>query len=51
MVKLAANLSMMFQDLPFLDRFEAAEAAGFSGVEFMFPYDNDPADVAARAQK
>lgn len=51
MVKLAANLSMMFQDLPFLDRFDAAEAIGFSGVEFMFPYDHDPADVAARAQK
>ncbi|WP_097093458.1 2-oxo-tetronate isomerase [Novosphingobium sp. Chol11] len=51
MVKLAANLSMMFQDLPFLDRFDAAEATGFYGVEFMFPYDHDPADVAARAQK
>jgi hydroxypyruvate isomerase len=51
MVKLAANLSMMFQDLPFLDRFDAAEAAGFSGVEFMFPYDHDATDVAARAQK
>jgi hydroxypyruvate isomerase len=51
MVKLAANLSMMFQDLPFLDRFDAAEAAGFSGVEFMFPYDHEPADVAARARE
>jgi hydroxypyruvate isomerase len=51
MVKLAANLSMMFQNLPFLDRFDAAEAAGFSGVEFMFPYDHEPADVAARARK
>lgn len=51
MVKLAANLSMMFQDLPFLDRFDAAEASGFSGVEFMFPYDHEPADVAARARK
>lgn len=37
MVKLAANLSMMFQDLPFLDRFDAAAEVGFSGVEFMFP--------------
>jgi hydroxypyruvate isomerase len=51
MVKLAANLSMMFQDLPFLDRFDAAEAAGFSDVEFMFPYDHDPAEVAVRARK
>jgi hydroxypyruvate isomerase len=51
MVKLAANLSMMFQDLQFLDRFDAAKAAGFSGVEFLFPYDHDLADVASRARK
>jgi hydroxypyruvate isomerase len=38
MIKLAANLSMMFQDLPFLDRFGAAAAAGFKGVEYLFPY-------------
>lgn len=50
MVKLAANLSMMFQDLPFLDRFDAAAEAGFSGVEFMFPYDHEAQQVAARAQ-
>ena len=51
MVKLAANLSMMFQDLAFLDRFDAAAEAGFSGVEFMFPYDHEAQQVAARAQK
>jgi hydroxypyruvate isomerase len=49
MVKLAANLSMMFQDLPFLDRFDAAAEAGFAGVEFMFPYDHPAEAVAARA--
>ena len=51
MVKLAANLSMMFQDLPFLDRFDAAAEAGFSGVEFLFPYDHDAALIAERAQQ
>ena len=48
MVKLAANLSMMFQDLPFLDRFDAAAAAGFDGVEFMFPYDHDERQLVTR---
>ena len=39
MPRLAANLSMMFNELPFLDRFAAARSAGFEGVEFLFPYD------------
>ncbi|WON78094.1 HPr family phosphocarrier protein [Serratia sp. UGAL515B_01] len=39
MPKFAANLSMMFTELPFLERFSAAAAAGFSAVEFLFPYD------------
>ena len=51
MVKLAANLSMMFQELPFIDRFDAAARAGFAGVEFMFPYDHDAQQVAARARQ
>jgi hydroxypyruvate isomerase len=37
--RLAANLTMMFNEVPFLDRFEAAAGAGFRGVEFLFPYD------------
>jgi hydroxypyruvate isomerase len=36
---------MLFSELPFLDRFAAAEAAGFSGVEYLFPYDFDKADL------
>jgi len=48
MPKLAANLSMMFQEVPFLDRFQAAAAAGFRGVEFLFPYDHPVAEVRAR---
>jgi hydroxypyruvate isomerase len=51
MVKLAANLSTMFQDLPFLDRFDAAAEAGFAGIEFMFPYDHEAEAVAARASR
>jgi len=39
MTRLAANLSMMFTDVGFLDRFEAAAEAGFRGVEYLFPYD------------
>ena len=39
MTKLAANLSTMFQEMPFLDRFDAAAEAGFSGVEYLFPYE------------
>lgn len=51
MVKLAANLSMLFQHLPFLDRFDAAAQAGFEGVEFMFPYDHEASIVAGRAEQ
>src|ERR1700737_3553073 len=43
MPKFAANLTMLFGELPFLDRFAAAKAAGFSGVEYLFPYDFEKA--------
>jgi hydroxypyruvate isomerase len=39
MPKFSANLSMLFQEVPFMDRFAAAASAGFKAVEFMFPYD------------
>ena len=42
MPKFAANLSMMFNEVPFLDRFGAAAAAGFEAVEFLFPYEQTP---------
>jgi len=48
MPRLAANLSMMFNEAPFLDRFDAAAAAGFKGVEFLFPYDHPAADIRSR---
>jgi hydroxypyruvate isomerase len=46
MPKFAANLSMMFNEVPFLERFAAAADAGFTGVEYLFPYEF-PADVLA----
>ncbi len=39
MPKFAANLTMMFNEVPFLERFDKAAAAGFKAVEFLFPYD------------
>jgi hydroxypyruvate isomerase len=47
MPKFAANLSMMFTELPFPERFAAAARAGFKAVEFLFPYDFPAVDVAA----
>jgi hydroxypyruvate isomerase len=46
MPKFAANLTMLFNEVDFLDRFKAAAEAGFSGVEFLFPYDY-PKEVLA----
>ncbi len=48
MPRLCANLSMMFNEMPFLDRFAAARAAGFDGVEFLFPYEFPAAEIARR---
>ncbi|MFL4555413.1 2-oxo-tetronate isomerase [Yersinia kristensenii] len=50
MPKFAANLSMMFTEVPFLERFKAAKNAGFSAVEFLFPYDY-PAEQLAEKLK
>jgi hydroxypyruvate isomerase len=50
MPKFAANLSLLFNELPFLDRFQAAAAAGFDAVEFMFPYDFEAEDIRARLE-
>ena len=48
MPRFAANLSLMFTEVPFLDRFEAAAKAGFKGVEFLFPYAFDSAEIRSR---
>lgn len=50
MPRFAANLSMMFQEVGFLDRFEAAAAAGFDGIEFLFPYEHPASAIAERLQ-
>jgi len=48
MTRLAANLTMMFNEVDFLDRFEAAAQAGFKGVEYLFPYDFPASELKAR---
>ena len=48
MPRFAANLSMMYVEHDFLDRFAAAAADGFEAVEFLFPYDFEPAEIASR---
>lgn len=45
MPRFAANLSMMFTEVPFLDRFAAAASAGFKAVEYAFPYDFVPQQI------
>lgn len=48
MPKFAANLSLMFTEHPFLDRFGEAARAGFEAVEFLFPYDHEPDIIKQR---
>jgi hydroxypyruvate isomerase len=47
MPKFAANLSMLFTELPFIERFAAAKSAGFEAVEYLFPYAWDKKELAA----
>ena len=51
MPKFAANLSMMYNEVPFLERFAAAAADGFKAVEYLFPYEHSPADLAAQLRE
>ncbi|MBR8653342.1 hydroxypyruvate isomerase family protein [Achromobacter sp. Marseille-Q0513] len=48
MPRLAANLSMMYTEHPFLERFAAAARDGFQAVEFLFPYEHPAAEIRAR---
>jgi hydroxypyruvate isomerase len=48
MPRFAANLTMLFTEAPFLDRFERAAKAGFKAVEFLFPYPYPVADLRSR---
>jgi len=51
MARFAANLSMMFNEVPFIQRFERAAQAGFTGVEYLFPYEEDADSIAFELQK
>lgn len=51
MPRFAANLSMMFNEVPFLDRFDVAAKAGFTAVEFLFPYEHAPDDIGERLRR
>ncbi|MDO5612126.1 MAG: TIM barrel protein [Paracoccus sp. (in: a-proteobacteria)] len=51
MPRFAANLTMLFTELPVLARFAAARDAGFQGVEMLFPYDLAPRDLARAARQ
>jgi hydroxypyruvate isomerase len=46
MPKFAANLTLLFNEVPFMERFAAARAAGFKAVEFQFPYAHDAHELA-----
>jgi hydroxypyruvate isomerase len=48
MPKLAANLTMLYNEVDFLDRFEAAAKSGFAGVEYLFPYAYPKGELAER---
>ncbi len=50
MPRFAANLSMLYNEHPFLDRFAAAAADGFDAVEYLFPYAHPAAEIAQRLQ-
>ena len=50
MPRFAANLSMMYTEVDFLDRFAAAAADGFTAVEYLFPYAHDKGEIAKRLE-
>lgn len=51
MLRFAANISTLFREWRFLDRFQAAHEAGFEAVEMQFPYDEKPGDLARVMEK
>lgn len=50
MLRFAVNLSWLFQELPFLERFAAARAAGFAAVEFRSPYEHSAGEIRERLE-
>ncbi|WP_371377529.1 hydroxypyruvate isomerase [Sporomusa aerivorans] len=51
MLKFAANLSMLFTEVPFMERFSLAREAGFSFVEYMFPYEYKVSEIKEQLEK
>ena len=51
MTKLAANLTMLYNEVDFLDRFDAAAKSGFAGVEYLFPYAYPKEQLAEKLAK
>lgn len=51
MPKFSANLTMLFTEIDFLDRFQAAARAGFKGVEYLFPYSWPSAELAEKLEQ
>ncbi|MCE7629849.1 hydroxypyruvate isomerase, partial [Vibrio fluvialis] len=51
MAKFAANLTMLFTEVPFLERFEQAHRAGFKAIEFLFPYAFEPHVLAEKLEQ
>ena len=49
-MKPCANLTFLFKELPFLERFQAAADAGFDAVEILFPYDMPAPEILDRLQ-
>jgi hydroxypyruvate isomerase len=49
--KFAANLTLLFNEVPFIERFGAAAEAGFKAVEFLFPYEHEAEEIAARLKQ
>lgn len=51
MLRFAANLTMMYNEVSFLDRFDAAADDGFEAVEYLFPYEHGAEEIAERLQR
>ena len=51
MPRFSANLTFLFKEYPFLERFEAAKDAGFEGVEVLFPYDDAASELLRRLKR
>ena len=51
MLRFAPNLTMLFTEVPFLDRFSLAAQAGAREIEFLFPYEYQPQQLAEQLQK